>query len=119
MMKTSEIKPTAWKFALSNPKINILMRKWNGTRENVVHMEETLLKLMENPQSTPEQLAMAAKLYTSVTQKLTDCANAIDDYLYHGIKPESPPHQCIFCGSTEPLVENEGAWPYCPECKGQ
>jgi len=86
-MKTSEIKPTAWKFALSNPKINILMRKWNGTRENVAHMEDTLLKLMENPQSTPEQLAMAAKLYTSVTQKLTDCANAIDDYLYHGIKP--------------------------------
>ena len=86
-MKTSEIKPTAWRFGMRDPKINILMRQWSGIRTNVVHMEETLLKLMENPQSTPEQLAMAAKLYTSVTQKLTDCANAIDNYLYRGIKP--------------------------------
>lgn len=103
---------------MRDPKINILMRKWSGIRTNVVHMEETLLKLMENPQSTPEQLAMAAKLYTSVTQKLTDCANAIDAYLYRSIEPVRKESRCGFCGSTEAPIESEGAYPYCPSCKG-
>ena len=88
---------------MSDPKINILMRKWSGIRTNVVHMEDTLLKLMENPQSTPEQLAMAAKLYTSVTQKLTDCANAIDNYLYRGIKPK--PVHMMSCRAFSTGVE--------------
>lgn len=103
---------------MSDPKINILMRQWSGIRTNVGHMEETLLKLMENPQSTPEQLAMAAKLYTSVTQKLTDCASAIDNYLYHGTEPVRKESRCVFCGSTEAPIEGEGAYPYCPSCKG-
>lgn len=73
---------------MHNPKINILMRKWNGIRKNVVHMEDTMLSLMQNPQTTPEQLSMAAKLYADVTLKLYEAANAIDDYLYQRTKPE-------------------------------
>ena len=64
------------------------MRKWEGIRKNVDNMENTMLKLMQNPQTTPEQLSMAAKLYADVSQRLADCAKSVDDYLYHGIKPE-------------------------------
>ena len=87
-MKVSEMKPTAWRYGFNNPKINMLMRKWEGIRKNVVHMEDTMLKLMQNPQTTPEQLSMAAKLYADVSQRLADCAKSVDDYLYHDIKPE-------------------------------
>lgn len=101
-MKVSEIKPTAWRYGFNNPKINMLMRKWEGIRKNVVHMEDTMLKLMQNPQTTPEQLSMAAKLYADVSQRLADCAKAVDDYLYHDIKPE--PKQSVHmmsCATTK------------------
>ena len=85
-MKASKVKPSSWRFGLSNPKINILMRKWEDIRKNVDNMEDTMLKLMQNPQTTPEQLSMAAKLYADVTLKLNEAANMIDAYLYHGHK---------------------------------
>ena len=87
-MKASQVKPSSWRFGLNNPRINILMRKWEGIRKNVDNMENTMLKLMQNPQTTPEQLSMAAKLYADVSQRLADCAKSVDDYLYLGIKPE-------------------------------
>ena len=117
-MKTSELQPTAWRYGANDPKINILMRRWSGIRKNVAHMEDALLKLMQNPQTTPDQMAMAAKLYANTTQMLNDAATAIDAYLYHGTKPKSQPYNCAFCGSTEPPVEVEGAYPHCPVCKG-
>ena len=101
-MKTSEMQPTSWSFGMNNPKINILMRKWNNIRKNVRHMEETMLTLMQNPQTTPEQLSMAAKLYADVTQKLTDTANAIDDYLYRGVNPTPKQSTHMFsCAATQ------------------
>jgi hypothetical protein len=101
-MKVSEMKPTAWRYGFNNPKINMLMRKWEGIRKNVVHMEDTMLKLMQNPQTTPEQLSMVAKLYADVSQRLADCAKSVDDYLYHDIKPE--PKQSVHmmsCATTK------------------
>ncbi len=119
MMKTSEMQPTAWRYGANNPKLNILMRRWEGIRKNVAHMEDTMLTLMSNPQTTPAQMAIAAKLYANTTQSLTETANAIDNCLYNGTEPKRPAYHCVFCGSTEPPIENEGAWPYCPDCKGQ
>lgn len=87
-MKASEIKPTSWLAGLNNPKIHILMRRWGNIRKNVATMEDTMLTLMQNPQTTPEQMALAAKLYKDTTQRLLDSANAIDDYLYQRTKPE-------------------------------
>jgi len=98
-MKASEVKPSSWRFGLSNPKINILMRKWEGTRKNVDNMEDTMLKLMQNPQTTPEQLSMVAKLYADVTLKLSDAANMIDAYLYHGTKPEPLSTHMMSCAA--------------------
>ena len=101
-MKASATDPTSWAFGLSNPKINILMRRWEGIRKNVGNMENTMLLLMQNPQTTPEQLSMAAKLYADVSQRLADCAKSVDDYLYHDIKPE--PKQSVHmmsCATTK------------------
>lgn len=82
MKKASEIDPTSWLFGLNKPKTAMLMRKWDGIRKNTRHMEEVLLTLMNNPATTPEQLAMAAKIYASVTKQLQDCANTVDDHIY-------------------------------------
>jgi len=105
-MKASEVKPSSWRFGLSNPKINILMRGWEGIRKNVDNMEETLLKLMQNPQTTPEQLVMAAKLYADVTLKLNEVANKIDAYLYHGTKPEPLSSHMMSCPAYKTGIED-------------
>jgi hypothetical protein len=106
-MKASEVKPSSWRFGLSNPKINILMRKWEGVRKNVDNMEDTMLKLMQNPQTTPEQLSMAAKLYADVTLKLSEAANMIDAYLYHGTKPEPLSTHMVSCATTKSGNEDD------------
>ena len=98
-MKASQVKPSSWRFGLSNPKINILMRKWEGIRKNVCNMEDTMLKLMQNPQTTPEQLSMVAKLYADVTLKLSEAASMIDAYLYHGTKPEPMSVHMMSCAA--------------------
>jgi hypothetical protein len=100
-MKTSDMQPTSWAFGMNNPKVSILMRKWNGIRENVAHMEEVMLKLMSNPQTTPEQMALVAKAYSNVTQRLNDTANAIDAYLYHGTKPKPLSTHMTSCDATK------------------
>ena len=89
MKKASELNPTSWLYGLNKPKTAMLMRKWDGIRKNTRHMEEVLLTLMGNPATTPEQLAMAAKMYASVTQQLHNSANAIDDHIYQRGKPTS------------------------------
>ena len=89
MKKASEIDPTSWLFGANKPKTVMLMRKWDGVRKNTRHMEEVLLTLMSNPATTPEQLALAAKMYASVTQLLQDCANKVDDHIYQRGKGES------------------------------
>jgi hypothetical protein len=85
-MKASEMKPSSWEFGLRHPKIHVLMRRWEGIRKNARQMEELLPLLMNNPQTTPEQLVMASKLYTNVTKQLHDHAMMIDVFIYHGHK---------------------------------
>ena len=85
-MKASEIEPNSWMFGLNKPKTRMLMRKWDGIRKNVRLMEDSLPLLMNNPETTPEQLVLASKLYTNVTQQLHDHAQMIDTFIYHGHK---------------------------------
>jgi type III secretory pathway component EscU len=47
---------------------------------------DSLPLLMNNPETTPEQLVLASKLYTNVTQQLHDHAKMIDTFIYHGHK---------------------------------
>jgi hypothetical protein len=85
-MKASEINPNSWYYGMNKPKTLALNRKWNDIRKSAKLMEDTLLELMNNPETTPEQLSMASKLYTNVTQQLHDHAMMIDVFIYHGHK---------------------------------
>ena len=89
MKKASEIDPKGWLFGANKLKTAMLMCKWDGIRSNTRRMEEALLLLMSNPATTPEQLALAGKIYASVTHQLLNCANEIDDYIYQRSKPKS------------------------------
>lgn len=83
-MKASEINPNSWYYGLNKPKAWALQRKWNEIIKTARHMEETLLLLMNNPETTPEQLVLASKLYANVTKQLHDHAMMIDVFIYHG-----------------------------------
>lgn len=85
-MKASEIKPTGWLYGINKPKTNMLMRKWEGIRRSTELMENTMLELINNPETTQEQLVLASKLYINVTKQLHNHAQMIDDYIYHGHK---------------------------------
>lgn len=85
-MKASEINPNSWYFGMNKPKTWALQRKWSGILKTAKLMEETLLELMNNPETTPEQLVLASKLYTNVTKQLHDHATMIDVFIYHGHK---------------------------------
>jgi len=85
-MKASEINPNSWYYGQNKPKALMLMIRWKRILKNVRQMEETLPLLMNNPETTPEQLVIASKLYTRVTQQLHDHALLIDMLIYHGHK---------------------------------
>ena len=55
-MKASEINPSSWYYGgLSKPRTTMLMRKWGNILKSAKLMEETLLELMNNTETTPEQ----------------------------------------------------------------
>ena len=85
-MKASEINPSSWYYGLNKPKTLALQRKWSGILKSAKLIEEALLELMNNPEATADQLALASKLYTNVTKQLNDHATIIDVYIYHGHK---------------------------------
>ena len=82
-MKASELNPTAWDFALRNPKAGILMRRWLNIRKKASRLEDLMLELMSNPSTTPEQLSTAATLYANLTKQMLETVNAIDKCLYN------------------------------------
>jgi hypothetical protein len=86
MMKASEINPNSWYYGINKPKTAMFMRKWESIQKSVKLMEETMLELMNNTETTPEQLVMASKLYTNVTKQLHDHATMIDVFIYHSHK---------------------------------
>lgn len=116
-MKASEIRPTMFDLGGLPIKKRFLIQRWEKIIKNTRHMEETLLKLMANYETTPEQMVQASKLYASVTKQLNDHAIKVNEYLVGESKPKES--ACGFCGSTEPfVVEYEGSYPHCPNCKG-
>jgi hypothetical protein len=83
MMKASKINPSSWLYGRGSMT---LMRKWEGILKSTKLMENTMLELMNNPETTADQLVTASKLYTNVTKQLHDHAMMIDVYIYHGHK---------------------------------
>ena len=88
-MKASEINPRSWYYGMNKPKTLALERKWKEIIKTARHMEETLFLLMNNPETTPEQLVLASKLYANVTKQLHDHAMMVDEFIYHGSTEKS------------------------------
>ena len=92
-MRASDIEPQAWgvgdrmTFRRGN-----LMRTWRNIQRNVEHMEETLLLLMANPDTTPEQLQQAAEAYANTTKLLHEFAKKIDESIHNEGKPKEHEH---------------------------
>ena len=90
-MKASEIEPQAWGFGnrMTFHRGN-LMRKWNTIQRSVARVEEVLLLLMANPDTTPEQLKQAAEAYANVTKLLHEHAVKVDESIYNEGKQKEP-----------------------------
>jgi hypothetical protein len=102
-MKASETNPTAWAFGMNRPKTTVLMRRWVNIRKNVRRMEDMMLELMQNPQTTQEQLSLAAKMYADMTKQLHEAALMIDEYIYHGKKPDPIATHMMSCAARATL----------------
>ena len=95
-MRASDIEPQAWgvgdrmTFRRGN-----LMRKWNVIQRSVVNVEEAILLLMANPDTTPEQLKQVAETYANTTKLLHDFAKKIDESIYNEGKPKENKHDII------------------------
>ena len=88
-MKASDIEPQAWGFGKRMTfRRGNLMRKWGTIQQGVRHMEETLMLLMANPETTPEQLKQAADTYASTTKLLHEYAVKIDESIHNEDKPK-------------------------------
>jgi len=95
-MKASEIEPQAWGFGnrMTFHRGN-LMRKWNTIQRDAWHMEENLLLLMANPDTTPEQLKQGAEVYANTTKLMHEHAVKVDESIYNEGKPKENKHDII------------------------
>jgi hypothetical protein len=90
-MKASDIEPQAWGFGNRMTfRRGDLMRKWHVIQRSVVHVEEALLLLMANPDTTSEQLKQAAETYANTTKLLHEFAKKIDESIYNEGKQKEP-----------------------------
>ena len=65
----------------------IHQQRWVDILENHEHMKQTILKMLENPATEPEQLALAHKAYASACKALQETSFILDVYLRTGVKP--------------------------------
>ena len=104
--------------------ISVQHRKWRGIQKNHDHMKELILKLMENPQTEPEQLAQAHAMYSSICKALHGVSFVVENYLRTGVKPTQEQREECFpkfkriacgCGTTYSVLKDD-EWHRCPSC---
>ena len=125
-MKASEIVPPMLERIghTASLKLRMLLRKWYENRRNVEAFEHTMLELLSNPATTPDQMVMVSGLYADITKRMHEAAVTVNEHLIGERTPKvepdpEPEPPCFFCGCTEPTVKpTNGDWPYCPNCKG-
>lgn len=104
--------------------MSIQHRKWQGIQKNHDHMKELILKLMDNPQTEPEQLAQAHAMYSNICKALHDVSFVMENYLRTGVKPTQEQREEYFpkikriacgCGTTYSVLKDDD-WHRCPSC---
>lgn len=68
----------------TNPKQYIFTRRWQRINETRKHMEELILKLMENPATEPEHLAQAHAMYSDVCHRLAEVSHIVENAIRTG-----------------------------------
>jgi len=95
-MRASDIEPQAWRFGNQMTfRRGNLMRIWRNIHRSVRRMEENLLLLMANPDTTPEQLQQVAEVYANTTKLLQEYAQKTDESIYNEGKPKENKHDII------------------------
>ena len=96
-------------------KQRILMMQWGNINKNRAHMEELIIKLMENPATEPEHLAQAHALYSDVCKRLSAISHHVDNVIRTGSTTGLViyEHTCN-CGCTSKQIE--GQMFRCPDC---
>ena len=101
-------------------KPDIILRRWQDINKNRAHMEELILKLMENPRSEPEHLAQAHAMYSDVCRMLAEASHTVTTVIRTGSMPKDPMFpklhttKCL-CGATYTELD-DGKWHRCPSC---
>lgn len=65
----------------------IHQQRWMDILKNQENMKKTILKLLANPATEPEQLALAHRAFSSVCRTLQEASFLLDAYLRTGVKP--------------------------------
>ena len=65
-------------------KQTMVMRQWSNIRKTREHIEELILKLMENPATEPEHLAKAHALYSDVCARLSAVSQHVSNVIRTG-----------------------------------
>lgn len=101
--------------SMSTGKQNIVMRQWSNISKTRRHIEELILKLMENPTTEPEHLAKAHALYSDVCARLSAVSHHVDNVIRTGSTTglEIYEHTCI-CGHKSKQIKGETF--RCPDC---
>lgn len=96
-------------------KQSIFMRRWSNIRKNKEHMEELILKLMENPATEPEHLAQAHDMYSDVCKRMSAISHHVSNIIRTGSTTavEIYEHTCS-CGHTSKQIKGQTF--RCPDC---
>lgn len=96
-------------------KQTIALRRWGNLNKNRAHMEELILKLMEDPATEPEHLAQAHAMYSDVCKRLSDISHHVDNVIRTGATTglEVEEVECS-CGYVGKRIKGQAY--RCPEC---
>mgnify|MGYP003341000751 FL=1 len=96
-------------------KQSIFMRRWSNIRKNKEHMEELILKLMENPATEPEHLAQAHDMYSDVCKRMSEISHHVSNIIRTGSTTAVEIYEfTCCCGHTSKQIKGETF--RCPNC---
>jgi hypothetical protein len=101
--------------SMPTAKQSIVMRQWSNMSKSRAHIEELILKLMENPATEAEHLAQAHAMYSDVCARLSAISHHVDNVIRTGSTTglKIYEHTCA-CGHKSKQIEGQTF--RCPDC---
>ena len=100
---------------MTTAKQNIFLRQWSNINKNRAHMEQLILKLMENPATDPEHMAQAHAMYSDVCKRMSEISHHVSNVIRTGATTavEVEETKCL-CGYVGKRIVGQAY--RCPEC---